>query len=368
MTEELLSAERLEPRLTPSRLTAYGIAAVIYLTAFLLFAASVAILVFGFPNPFAFLFSFVFFSLAFFMRPRFGKPPKEDVLSRDQAPTLHAVADEIADALDTSRVDTIVVDHEFNASWATLGLRRRRVLQLGLPVLAMLPPQERVALIAHELAHGRNGDSGRGLFVGSAVRALEELYSIFAPDPHLSEAVTLGELGLFDRMTNVFFWIVSRPILGVLYLELHLLLRDSQRAEYLADALAADAAGTEGVVSLHEKLLLESTFQAVVQHASRRPDADQVDVFAEVAGMSANVPDRERERRRRVARLEEARLDATHPPTARRIELLEGRPPKAPRVTLAAEQSAAIDDELASKRPVLQRVLVEEYQDSLYYG
>ena len=36
----------------------------------------------------------------------------------------------------------------------------------------MLPPQPRAALIAHELAHARNGDSTRGFFVGSALNAL----------------------------------------------------------------------------------------------------------------------------------------------------------------------------------------------------
>lgn len=318
LSDELLRADNLEPRLTPSRLMAYLIAAGVYAWALLLFAIAVLLAVIDFPNPFGFLLAFVPFSLAFFMRPRLGKPPTDDVLDRQAAPTLYALADEVADALQTPPAHVIVVNEEFNASWSILGLRRRRVLTLGLPLLSMLAPQERVAVIAHEFAHGRNGDSSRGLFIGSAVRALEELYAVFAPDPSISDGGygTEYELGLFDRITNVFMWIVSRPILGLLYLELYLLLQDSQRAEYLADALGAQVAGTAGAVGVHEKLFLETTFQAAVQRASRAPDGDSADVFEEAAAMTANVPERERQRRRRVARLEEARLDDTHPPSA----------------------------------------------------
>jgi Zn-dependent protease with chaperone function len=363
----MLQADRLEPRLTPARLIAYVIAGAVYAWALLLVGIAVLLAAIDFPNPFGFVLAFIPFSLAFFMRPRFGKPPKEDVLERDEAPTLYALADEVADALETPRADDIVVNEEFNASWAILGLRRRRVLTLGLPLLSMLAPQERVAIIAHELAHGRNGDSSRGLFVGSAVRALEELYAVFAPDPTLStDYVAAYELGLFDRITNVFMWIVSRPILGVLYLELHLLLQDAQRAEYLADALGAEVAGTAGAVGVHEKSFLEPTFHAAVQRASRGREGEAADVFAEAVSAAAGVPDRERERRRRVARLEEARLDATHPPSARRLELLERRGPQEARVTLTDERSHAIDQELMPLRAPMQRLLVEEHRDALY--
>lgn len=172
------------------------------------------------------------------------------------------------------------------------------------------------------------------------------------------------ELGLFERMANWFFYLVSRPFWWLLQLELHLLLRDAQRAEYLADALAARVAGTDGAVALAEKTLLESTFQAIVQHAAR-PGGD-ADLFEQLAAATHAVPERERERRRRAARLEGARLDATHPPTAKRIDLLESRGRQAPTVVLNPERSAAIDAELAGRRRVLQQELIDEHRDSLY--
>ena len=182
-----------------------------------------------------------------------------------------------------------------------LGWRRRRVLTLGLPLFSALEPQERVALIAHELAHGRNGDSSRGLLVGSSLGGLVELYGLVAPD---SAEARGWELGGFDGVLNAVFWLLSRPVYLLLLLQLHLLARDSQRAEYLADALAARVAGTPAEISLHEKLLLDSTFRSVIQRGAYGGRATERDAFEELVAAFAAVPERERERRRRVARLE----------------------------------------------------------------
>jgi Zn-dependent protease with chaperone function len=211
---------------------------------------------------------------------------------------------------------------------------------LGLPLVTVLSPAERVALVAHELAHGRNGDSRRGLFVGSAVQGLVELYELLAPSG--------GESAL-DVLHAAVFWPLSRPILWLLHLESHLLLQDAQRAEYLADALAAEVAGTDAVVALSESLLLAPSF------------------FTELDDMVGRVDSRERDRRRRIARLESSRLDATHPPTALRIELLEQRPRLSASVRLSPDSSAAIDAELGDNRPHLADALIDEQRDRIYY-
>ncbi|MDQ3823301.1 MAG: M48 family metallopeptidase [Actinomycetota bacterium] len=318
----------------------------------------------AFTNAFAPVGAALLVGTGILMRPRLGKPPDEGVVERSRAPTLHDVVERTAAALGTPTVDMVVVDHEFNASWAVLGVRRRRVLTLGLPLLTAVGPQERVALVAHELAHARNGDATRGLFVGSAVRALAELYWLLAPEELSGELD--WDLGAFERIVNGFLWLVSRPAYGLLLLELHLLLRDAQRAEYLADALAADVAGTEAAVALQEKMLLEPTLWSAVKAASRPGANGQRDVFALLSEAVAGVPERERERRRRAARLEGARLSDSHPPTAKRIDLLERREQKQPRVVLDAAASARIDAELASLRAAFGRRLVDEYRDTLY--
>jgi Zn-dependent protease with chaperone function len=295
--------------------------------------------------------------MAWLMRPRLGSVPDGQVLTRTEAPTLHALAEDVAGELRTAPVDLVVLDAGFNASWQIVGFRRRRVLTLGLGLLAVLGPQERAALVAHELAHARNGDATRGLFVGAAVTALAELRDIVARDIAGGDHVT--------RIGGQVARVLAAPLTGVLVLEAHLLRRDMQRAEYLADALSARVAGTEAAVSLQEQLLLEGTFFAAVQQAAHT--TEHVDLFDELARRSAQVPERERERRRRVARLRDATPGDTHPPSAKRVAVLERRARTEPSVVLDAERSAAIDAELAPFHERLQRTLIDEYRASLYY-
>jgi Zn-dependent protease with chaperone function len=364
LEDELLAAERLEPRVTPARAAAYAIAFVTSLITLAFAVGGILLVVLSFPNPAGIVVGPVLVGLAWLMRPRLGKPPTDDVVTREDAPALYDLVDEIAGALDVRQVDVIVVDHAFNASWSIVGMRRRSVLTLGFPLLRLLEPQQRVALIAHELAHGRNGDSTRGLVVGSSVRALAAFYWSIAPE-HFGGASAWSELAFFDRIVNVVLWVVSRPALGLLMLQLHLLLRDSQRAEYLADALAAGIAGTAATIGLHERLLLESMLKSTVQRAmhARRNGAD---LFDELDAVLQRVPARELERRRRAARLEDARLEATHPPTAKRIELLERRVALDHRVVCDAARAAKIALELQPREGALAAALVEDYRDSLY--
>lgn len=364
---QLAADESSRSRLTWSLAAAYVVAALVYLGLVTLAAAGLAALVVWFPNPIAWI-GLLVAVLAFLMRPRLGRLPKEGRLDREEAPRLYACVDAIAAALGTRSVDLVVVDAAYNASWSVVGLRRRRVLRLGLPLLTMLSPAERIALIAHELSHARNRDARRGVFVGGAVRAMLLQYQMLQPDGELV-ARYHGErwnvrresgFGGLDFLFHALMWVISRPSALLLQLEWHLLLHEAQRAEYLADLAAADVAGTDATVGLLEKLMLESTFRGTVQHASRRRDSD---LFAELATVAASIPERERLRRHRVARLEEARLNATHPPTARRIDLLERRRHREPELS---PELTDFDAELAHRRADLQSTLVDRYRAAVY--
>jgi Zn-dependent protease with chaperone function len=355
LVERLLEEDRLAPRWTPSRVGAFLIAGIVHLVAAALLVLTIVIGIASVRQPFGLILVVPLAGITWLVRPRLGKKPKNGVVPKSEAPSLYALCDEIATALGTRPVDAIVIDHHFNASWAVRGIRRTRTLTLGLPLLAVLPPQVRVALIAHELAHGRNGDARRGLFVGGAVNSLAEVYYLLAPTRRVH---TFGE-----QFLNWVFWVLSRPTWWLLQLELHLLLRDTQRAEYLADLLAAQVAGADAVVELHERLLLESTFYGVVHHAARQSTQQ---LLEDALDRLDAVPERERERRRRVARLETARLDSTHPPTASRIRLVEARGGRDPQVVVDPERSAAIDRDLDGRRHGVEQRLVDDYRSSLY--
>ncbi len=194
----MLDVDALRPRPTIARCGAYLVAACAYLLIVLLVVGGIGLVAFRFPDPFTIVVGVICVSIGVFMRPRIGEVPSENVVAREDAPRLHALVDRVATALETPTADCIVVDSGFNASWAVLGVRRRRVLTLGLPLLAALEPDERVALAAHELAHARNGDSSRGLVVGSALRGLQHLCAFLAP----GASVVFGELAFAARMVN----------------------------------------------------------------------------------------------------------------------------------------------------------------------
>ena len=166
---------------------------------------------------------------------------------------------------------------------------------------------------------------------------------------------------------NAFLWLISRPPWWLLLLQAHLVLRDSQRAEYYADLLAAQVAGGRAVVGMHERLLLYGNFRALVQSAALARGETHPGLLDRAVEHFDAVPERERERRRRAARLETARLDDTHPPTGFRILLIEERGAADAKVALSAEGSAAIDRELEKYRASVERTLVDEHRDSLYH-
>ena len=116
--------------------------------------------------------------------------------------------------------------------------------------------------------------------------------------------------------------------------------------------------------SFTERLLLAPAFYGVVHHAARDKSAGLLD---RAAAHLVAVPERERERRRRVARLETARLNSTHPPTGSRIALVESRGSRDARVVVTESASAVIDQELAGRRLAVEERLVDDYRDSLYY-
>jgi heat shock protein HtpX len=363
MARRLQSRESLEPRLTAGQALAYAVAAGVHLLTLALVGGAVVLMVLFPRNVTVYVLAVPMLLTAWLMRPRLGKPPEHGIVEPERTPRLHSLAAEVAAALGTPPPDRVVVRHDFNASWGVYGLRRTRVLTLGLPLVAALEPQERVALVAHELAHGRNGDIRRGVFIGSAVRALGEMYGVLAPGDEGSTASS--RLAVLGPVVNGILWLLSRPPLLLLKLEFHLLMRNSQRAEYLADALAAEVAGSAAVVGLQEKTLLEGTFDMVVRrsvHGRRDPSG----LVGEAAAALLAVPERERERRRRVARLEETQLDATHPPTALRIELVESLA-RQPKVVLDARGSSAIDAELQPSVRAVEQRLLEDARAALYY-
>jgi Zn-dependent protease with chaperone function len=296
--------------------------------------------------------------LAFAMRPRISRIPKYNVVAERDFPTLYRVTDEVASRLGTRRVDLLLITTHFNAFFYRAGWSRKNVLCLGMPLFEILTPQERVALIAHELGHSANGDASRTFFISSAIRSLYAWRDMFVGD---------GDFIIL----SLTFLLVGLPrlialILGLIATGLVLLLaNESQRAEYLADGMAARVAGTEAMLNLLHKLHMAPTLGKAMDNfyetGARRG------VFEALRRKVAHVPPRELERVARVEKSLDARLDSTHPPTAYRIELLKARPVTHPDVVVSTADIDAIERELSQIRPDLETVMLESFRTRMNY-
>lgn len=258
MVDGVLGQDALRPRVTAATVAARVVAVAILAGTLALAGGGAVLAVRERSNPFAVAIGVVLLLTAVAARPRLGRVPTKGVIVRERAPELHALVDEVAGSLRVRRPDVVAIDAELNASWAVVGVRRQRVLTLGLPLWLALGRQARVALLAHELAHERNGDSSRGLVLGSSLDALAAIYTTLSPHGYDG----LGPLG---DLASALGALLALPVRAVLWAQATLVLGDSQRAEYLADALAADVAGTDAQIALQEALLLNPLLMGVVQ-------------------------------------------------------------------------------------------------------
>lgn len=298
--------------------------------------------------------------LSWTLRPRFPElPDDEPVLRRADAPELFAVIDEVAAVAGTRSVDAVTVSAAFNASVTTYGVRSRRVLTLGLPFWETLTPQQRIALLGHELGHFSNGDTRHGLVIGTAFHSLTtwRYYVAPIPDPNIVE-----------MLVNLFYVVPRTLVQGLLILLDRLTLRATQRAEYLADAMSARAGSTEAAVGVMDRILVahsaenmlqrEASSRQVRTRGARSSEQPWHGLWERLAAHMATIPEAEYERQRRVGALRGHSVDSTHPPThLRRACLLVGEPLAAAVVADAGRESL-ITAELAEARNVLaQRVV-----------
>lgn len=96
-------------------------------------------------------------------------------------PELHALVRRVAGRVGVAPPEELQLGSRMNASICgeRQGLRRRRILELGLPLFATLDEAELAAVIAHELGHERGGDVALCAWVyrtrAALARTLEDL-------------------------------------------------------------------------------------------------------------------------------------------------------------------------------------------------
>ena len=354
LLNQLITASEadLRPRITPATIAAFAISFILFTANLLVGLAGLYLIVWGWPHVMLIGGGLILLVTCWFLRPNLGSIPK-DCVARVDFPALFDLTDRIAAELAIKPVEHVRIDETFNATMGEVGFARTPILTLGLPMWVSFTAQERVALIGHELAHRVNHDPARSTIVWNGLLALDRWNYLLEPPKYSLE--TLGEIIMHALMRLL--GAMTRGVRGVLA---NLLYIDSQRAEYLADHLASKVAGSEAVVLMMRKFGLGQNLKAVAERVYYGGDTDGRSVIDAFRNFAGAVPAREMERIKRVDEREEARIDASHPPTVLRARFIEGRARLDPAIVLNAAQSRAIDKEL---QPLFERLSMEIMDD-----
>ncbi len=360
------STARAGRRPTASLVLAFAIATGVYAVATALTAAGLYFLVIPWTNLLQPILGVGFILLAWAARPRPVEPPRH-LISRSDFPTLHTLCQRIACQLEAPPLTGIGVSTDFGANYRTAGWRSQRFIEIGTPLLAVLNRDERIAVLAHELAHGANGDPLRGRYLFGAVMMLSTWGVAVRP---LSIG-TSGDGMAFGPIISIIAipfelaqLLVSELIFQLAKSMLLLTCRQSQRAEYLADRLAAQVAGTAASQSALEKTYLEKVVSSALRTRALMSLDGPLEDFLNNAANA--VPEPELQALREESRASKWQVDATHPPTAYRVEMLALGGHSFPLILLSPEEQCALDAEMSKLIASNQRSVIDREIEALY--
>jgi len=237
---------------------------------------------------------------------------------RSEVPALYALIDEVAERIRTRAPDAVYlvpdasVSVEETAGILGLPLRSRRVVIIGLAALQGLTMDQLRVILAHELAHFRQGDTALGQFIRRAV---------------LSLVATL------DAIRSRTWWWFLNPTYWYLrgFAEVHIAVISAldrtqrRQQEFRADLLAAQTCGAEVARSMLVEIAInQRIFEQITQIA-----VDTVQV-----GPLPNMHAMHREHRERMPRATREQLiqqamdsqpedDDSHPTLRERLQAIE---------------------------------------------
>ena len=231
---------------------------------------------------------------------------RQVVLAHDDFGDLYEMV--AALAADRSQgVSRIHLDLDWNASvrsgW------RGRSLTIGLPLWLALDQPQRAAVIGHELGHFDNGDPRRSWVAWSAMSTVQ------------AWRATL-DIGARGVASNLILMIIKAPI-KLLEVVIDLLsLRERRRAEYFADVLGSQRAGSDAMIgALTVTATNRSTAEFVLRRGVTRESLGEL-----VATLNDLTPTERLRRARRAELRMTPEPSATHPPVGHRIAVLRAHP------------------------------------------
>jgi Zn-dependent protease with chaperone function len=351
---------------TPGLMLAFVLAGVVWSVNIFLAVGGVAMLWFASDSWLFGLLGLSLLALAWLAKPQRNRAP-DRLLDRQDFPMLHQACDRIAGAIQSPPLAGIGVSIEFNANYRSVGWRSRRYIEIGAALLGTMDTDEVIAVLAHELSHGANRDPMRGQLLYGAVHTLVGWSHMIRP------------LAIGQTMPGVPF----APIAAIIAIPLELLqlaisellllcakalfllvARQSQRAEYLADLIASHACGLTPLVSLLEKLCLYEHVEAIIhQHALTSPDAP---LLPHIKQAVRELPAADRQAAMATAQANETQVDASHPPTVLRMDVLRRLGESQARVQWSQHEAESLQREIEKLFNLMQRDLIDRELVKIY--
>lgn len=357
---EVCNPAGLRPRRDGAAWLAIALAIPVHLLCLALVGGA-AWLVFAVRSPVAYVGAAILLGAAFLGRPRLEHPAADGIhLRRADAPALFGVCDRVSAKTGAPAVAVITVVEDFNAYSGRVGLRRRANVTIGARWCAAVGHDSRLATLGHEFGHFSNGDWTHQVLVSSALTTLEGWHHAFG------DGLAAGGLaGLIESAMGRVVRLVTGNWFWLIYVSLA---RVGQRAEYLADAMAATVAGSDAEVQAEQDMLgagsvdvsiATSVATTLRTHPRHVPD-EQLGIWTAAAESAARTPATELERRLRASKRSQTRVDDSHPPTWMRIEAVRSRPKQDPAVRVSDAEWTAIDAELAAPMRAMERHVFDE--------
>ncbi len=170
------------------------------------------------------------------------------LIERSEHPRLFEEIDDIAGALDEPVPREVYLIGQVNAFVADrggwLGFGSRRILAVGLPLLALLTVAEIRGILAHEFAHYYSGDTLMGPWVYRAQSAMIRSFQ------NIGSLREVGRIAILQMLYQVVTMILKWNFLFFL----RVIQFVSRRKEFRADELACLVAGKEPMISGMKKI------------------------------------------------------------------------------------------------------------------
>jgi heat shock protein HtpX len=267
------------------------------------------------------------------IRPRLGRPPKRaDCVIPSAAPTLFGLVARVCAAINAPPPDRIVLTREYNAAVSRDGLRGVVTLRIGARMWLALTPQQRIAMIAHEMGHVVSRDPGRGLLVEPVLTTFFRLATVTGTRNRLRSIwwFNVSRLNIVGLFIEIARWLVSRVFVLAHLAVRRIALPDRLRAEYRADVLAADVGGSDAALAVIDRLVLGDQVIPLLSHVAghRPPDEWAFAVDSLIERRAGILPYLRQDTARATS------LWDSHPPSGRRAELLLALPSVPPTVTI----------------------------------